>query len=136
MEVYGDRPHGLADLPPLDPLRAGDRQRHPEVLAVVPGSLQLDEVVEEPAVLAGDGLQIELLSLETEPDWVRSAVGLEGSGEGDGSGVGVEVAHEAVRRGREAREVVGQLNHRQSLGAAADGAENVSEQATGLVSRL
>ena len=68
----------------------GDGDLHPELAAVLLVALQLDEVVEQPPVLTSDGLQVEVLPGEGEPDRVEGLQALK-----DGDAV-------AVRDGRDA----------------------------------
>ena len=104
--VQRGRPHRLGGVAGSEPPHAGHRQLDPELVAVLPVPLQLDEVVEQTPVLAGDGLQVEVLPGECEPDGVeglealedrsrRSQDGWHSSDEGEGRGV--VVSGEVVR---------------------------------------
>ena len=69
--VQGGGPHCLGGVAGSEASHAGDCQLDPEPVAVLPVSLHLDEVVQQASVLAGDGLQVEILLSECEPDGVE-----------------------------------------------------------------
>ena len=118
----------------------GDGDLHPELDAVLLVPLQLDKVVEQPSVLTGDGLQVEVLPGEGEPDGVEGLETLKDrdpvavhhgwDAPGEGEGADVAVGGEAVGG---AGDVGGERGHGDGVEAVAHGTPHVSEPALCLV---